>query len=79
MMGNITQGLRYQELDSESLPIDYKASPEEIYARTIKAIVIATNQLDVICAYQGPTNFTRTWTPDWNQPWSRLSLLKENM
>lgn len=58
-----------------TLPIDYTAPIEEVYARTVKAVVLATGLLDIICACQNQTEFNRTWTPDWRQPWSRASLI----
>ncbi len=70
----ISANARSKKFDQQSLPVDYTASVEDVYARTVKSVVIATGRLDIICACQQPTDFCRTWTPDWRQPWSRLSL-----
>jgi len=66
--------IRSREFDRQSLPVDYTAPIEEVYVRAVKAMILATGQLDIICACQERTGFTRTWTPDWRQPWSRTSL-----
>jgi hypothetical protein len=51
---------RSQEFDRQSLPVDYTAPIEEVYARVVKAMILATGQLDIICACQQPTGFNRT-------------------
>jgi len=66
-------------LDLDNIIIDYNAGLEDIYTSLVKAVVLDTGCLDIICASQPPNTFSRSWVPNWEEPWARFSLLTNNM
>ncbi|KAH7407083.1 hypothetical protein DE146DRAFT_649237 [Phaeosphaeria sp. MPI-PUGE-AT-0046c] len=61
------------------LIVDYGANVEDIYASLVKAVILGTDSLNVLCACQSPERFERSWVPDWTEPWSRFSLLTNSI
>jgi hypothetical protein len=61
--------------DRQKLIIDYHMPVEEIYASLVDAVVSNTKSLNIVCASQYPGPFTRSWVPDWTEPWQRYSFL----
>jgi hypothetical protein len=64
-------------LKVEDILIDYQAPIKYVYAILVRAVVLGTESLNMICACQRPGGFERSWVPDWSEPWSRVSLTDE--
>jgi hypothetical protein len=75
----IRHPLDARRLKLEKLLVDYDTTVEDVYASLVDAVVSATESLNIICASQSPNRFTRTWIPDWTEPWKHYSFLTTNM
>jgi hypothetical protein len=58
------------DLDSTVPLIDYTATVEDVYSNFVKAVVQATQRLDVLglCKPSEGHCIQRTWAPDWTRP-----------
>ncbi|KAH7317593.1 heterokaryon incompatibility protein-domain-containing protein [Rhexocercosporidium sp. MPI-PUGE-AT-0058] len=64
------------DLDFDSLIFDYAAPVEDVYSSFVRAVVSATNRLDLLGLCTGKSSLvTRTWTPDWTTPFTGILCL----
>jgi hypothetical protein len=68
-----------RELDINHLIVDYGVEVEDVYGSFVKATVMGTQSLNIICACQAPSTLTRSWIPNWAESWQQFSLLTRNM
>ena len=68
-----------QDLDLSKLIVNYGASIEDVFASLVEAMTSETKSLNVICACQRHPEFTRSWVPNWTQPWLRSSFLFDQL
>lgn len=56
-----------QDLAISALIVDYRASVEDVFSSLVRAIVEATQRLDILglCFQEKAGYIKRTWTPDW--------------
>ncbi|OIW25329.1 hypothetical protein CONLIGDRAFT_673434 [Coniochaeta ligniaria NRRL 30616] len=62
-----------------NLIIDYHAPTEDVYASLVDFVVSGTQSLNIICASQHPSSFTRSWVPNWAEPWQTHSFLSPSI
>lgn len=48
-------------IDLKKLIVDYGAAVEDIFESLVDSIISATGSLNIICASQFPSSFTRSW------------------
>jgi len=65
--------------DRDRLIVDYHVNVGDVYASLVDAVVSGTNSLNIICASQHPSSFSRSWIPDWAEPWQRYSFLTSSI
>ena len=61
------------------LVLDYAAEVEDIYASLVDAVLSATHSLNILCAVQNSSTFTRSWVPNWAEPWQKYSFATANI
>ncbi|EHK25672.1 uncharacterized protein TRIVIDRAFT_62340 [Trichoderma virens Gv29-8] len=67
------------ELDINHVIVDYGAEVENVYASVVRAMVLGTQSLNILCACQTPSTLKRSWIPNWAESWQRFSLLTRNV
>jgi hypothetical protein len=63
------------DLSTSALIIDYRATVEDVYSSLVRAVVEATQRLDILglCSRSEHGRIQRTWTPDWTN--GRVGIL----
>lgn len=62
--------------DPSLLLINYDAEVKEVFKSLVKSVVVATQNLDVICTSRGRENSSLpSWTPYWSQRWVGENLI----
>ncbi|KAK3387360.1 heterokaryon incompatibility protein-domain-containing protein [Podospora didyma] len=67
--------------DRDNIIVDYQAPVEDVFASVVRAVVLSSKSLNIICACQNAAgnNMRRSWVPDWAEPWRQSSLLTDVM
>ncbi|KAL5316373.1 hypothetical protein ACEPPN_015418 [Leptodophora sp. 'Broadleaf-Isolate-01'] len=66
-------------VDLQKLINDYGATVEDIFESLVESVISTTGSLNIICASQFPSSFTRSWVPNWADAWERYSILLTSM